>query len=353
LKVRLKELAEHAGVSMMTVSKALRGRPDVSAATKAKIKALAHQLGYVPDSGGRSLRTSKTNLFGILISSLTSPIFSRVVLALEERAYEMGYEVLVAQTLDKAEREEDCVRRFLAHKVSGLYIVPAYRMTTEARIYTELRARGVPTVILGHTVPFCGGFVNVETDDLLASYAVTKHLTQLGHKRIAFFTGPSATPWGQERFEGYRRALREAGIEVDDRLVFQAGRFIEDGQKAALQMIDEGSDATAVQAVNDTTAVGCIDTLLNQGIRVPEDISVAGFGNILMGQYCRVPLTTTRQPKYRLGIAAADAMQQLLEGKPAESKRLPAPLLPRQSTGTPPATAPLTRLKKAVTETAV
>jgi LacI family transcriptional regulator len=181
----------------------------------------------------------------------------------------------------------------------------------------------------------------VETDDLLASYAVTQHLLKLGHKRIAFLSGPVVTPWTQERFEGYRRALREAGLDVDDHLVFQAGRTIEDGAKAALQMINESSDATAVQAVNDVVAVGCAETLLSHGYRIPEDISVTGFGNILLGAHFRVPLTTTRQPKFRLGSAAVDAMQALLRGQRPESKRLPAALMVRASTGAVPATSRL------------
>ena len=227
----------------------------------------------------------------------------------------------------------------------GLFISPVYRMAAEAPIYQELFARRVPTVLLGHTAPFCNQFVNVEADDLLASYAVTQHLLKLGHKRIAFFTGPPATPWTQERFEGYRRALREAGMDVDDKLVFQAGRTIEEGAKAALQMIDESSDATAVQAINDVVAVGCAETLLGHGFKIPQDISVAGFGNILLGAHFRVPLTTTRQPKFRLGSAAVDAMQELLRGQRPESKRLPAELIVRASTGTPPATSRLRQSK--------
>jgi DNA-binding LacI/PurR family transcriptional regulator len=140
--------------------------------------------------------------------------------------------------------------------------------------------------------------------------------------------------------------LREAGLDVDDRLIFQAGRTIEDGAKAALQMINESSDATAVQAVNDVVAVGCAETLLSQGLKIPEDISVAGFGNILLGAHFRVPLTTTRQPKFRLGSAAVDAMQQLLRGQRPEPKRLPAELIIRASTGTPPATSRLRQLKQ-------
>jgi LacI family transcriptional regulator len=219
-------------------------------------------------------------------------------------------------------------------------------MAAEAPIYQELAACRIPTVVLGHAAPFCNQFVNVETDDLLASYAATQHLLKLGHKRIAFFAGPLATPWTQERFEGYRRALREAGLDVDDRLVFQAGRTIEDGAKAALQMINESADATAVQAVNDVVAVGCAETLLSHGLKIPEDISVAGFGNILLGAHFRVPLTTTRQPKFRLGSAAVDAMQQLLRGQRPEPRRLPAELIVRASTGTAPATSRLRQLTR-------
>jgi LacI family transcriptional regulator len=343
---RLKDIAQRAGLAIMTVSKALRDRPDVSAATKARVKLLALQMGYVPDSTAQGLRNRTTRLFGLVISSMTNPIYSRVVLAIEARAFELGYDVLLAHTLNIPEREEACLRRLLGRRVDGLFISPVYRMAGEAPIYQELVARRIPTVLLGHAAPFCNQFVNVETDDLLAGYAVTQHLLKLGHKRIAFFAGPLATPWNQERFEGYRRALREAGLDVDDRLVFQAGRTIEDGAKAALQMINESSDATAVQAINDVVAVGCAETLLSQGFRIPEDISVAGFGNILLGAYFRVPLTTTRQPKFRLGSAAVDAMQALLRGQRPEPKRLSAELIVRASTGTPPATSRLRQLKQ-------
>jgi LacI family transcriptional regulator len=343
--VRLKDIAARAGVGVMTVSKALRDKHDVSAETKTRVKLVAQQLGYVPNSSAQGLRTRTSKLFGVIVSTFTSPIFSRVVLAIEERAYELGYDVLIAQTLDIPEREEACVHRFLARCVDGLFIVPSYRMATEARVYQELLARKVPTVVLGHTVPFCSQFVNVESDDLLGSYKATQHLLNLGHKRIAFFSGPPATPWTQERFEGYRRALREAGLDVDEKLVFQAGRSIDDGAKAALQLINERSDATAVQTVNDMLAVGCAETLLKQGLSIPGDMSVVGFGNILMSQHFRVSLTTSRQPKYRLGAAAIEAMQQLLKGKRPESKRLPAELMVRESSGIPPATSAIKRLK--------
>jgi LacI family transcriptional regulator len=343
---RLRDIAQRAGVAVMTVSKALRDKPDVSAATKARVKLLAQQMGYVPNSTARGLRTRTSKLFGLAISSMTNPIYSRVVLAITEGAYELGYDVLLAHTLNLPEREEACIRQFLARRVDGLFISPVYRLAAEASIYQELLARRIPTVLLGHTAPFCSQFVNIESDDLLASYAVTQHLLKLGHRRIAFLAGPPATPWTQERLEGYRRALRETGIEMDDKLIFQAGRTIEEGAKAAVQMINESSDATAVQAVNDVVAVGCAETLLSQGFRIPQDLSIAGFGNILLGEHFRVPLTTTRQPKFRLGSAAVSAMRTLLLGRRPESKRLPAELVVRASTGTAPATCRLRQSKQ-------
>jgi LacI family transcriptional regulator len=343
--VRLKDIAEKAGVSVMTVSKALRDAPDVSDATTARIKLLAQQMGYVPNSSAQGLRTRTTRLLGLAIPSATDPLYSRMVLAIEEQAYKLGYDVLLAHTLNNPEREEACLRRFLYRRVDGLFIVPVYRLGNEAPIYKELVTRQVPTVLLGHTAPFCNQFFNVEADDLLGSYFVTQHLLKLGHKRIAFVAGPAHTPWNQERFEGYRRALREFGLDVDDKLIYQAGGTIEDGAKAAAQMIDEGSDATAVQAINDLVAVGCAETFLQRGLKIPEDISVAGFGNTILSEHFRVPLTTVRQPKYRLGEAAAEAMQKLLKGLRPESKRLSAEVVVRASSGTPPATAPLRRPK--------
>jgi len=335
--VRLKDIARMTGVSVMTVSKALRDEPDVSSETKAKIKSLAQQLGYVPDSSAQGLRTKTTKLFGAVIPSTTNPVYGRVIYALEERAFELGYDLLVVQTLNKPDREDTCLRRLLSRRVDGLFITPVYRFEAEARIYSDIVARQTPAVLLGPPAPFCKNFLSIEIEELTSSYQVTKHLIELGHKKIAYLTGPPAAPWAHDRFEGYRRAHREAGIEVDDKLVFAAGSTLEDGTKAALQMLNEGCQPTAVQAVSDMVAIGCAETLMQQGFKIPGDISIAGFGNILAAEYYRVPLTTVSQPKYRLGIAAVDALMSLIRGEKAASRRLPAELVLRQSTGAPKA----------------
>jgi DNA-binding LacI/PurR family transcriptional regulator len=320
----------------MTVSKALREATDISAATRARIQQIARQLGYMPDAAARGLRSRSSRLFGVVISSLTNPIYARILLAIEERAHDLGYEVIFAHSLNQPAREEACIRRLLSRRVDGLFISPVYRLDPSAPAYEQLQAQATPTVILGHRVPFCSQFVSVETDDLAASSELTRHLLQLGHRHIAFLTGRAGAPWSLERLEGYRRALRQAGLEPDDKLVFNAGSTIYEGEKAAQQMLSEAPTITAVQAVNDLIAIGAARVLLNRGLRIPQDVSVAGFGNILTAENFRVPLTTIRQPKFRLGQAAMDAMLMLLRGERPETRRLPAELMVRQSTAAPP-----------------
>jgi LacI family transcriptional regulator len=330
--VRLVDIAERVGVSVMTVSKALRDQPDVSAATRARIKLVAKEMGYVPDSSAQHLRTRTTKLFGLIIPSTTNPVFARMVYAIEERAHELGYDVLLSHTHNQPEREEKCIERLLARRVDGFFISPVYRLESDVRCYRTLQASQIPVVLLGPPAAFCSQFVTVQTDELGASFAATRHLLDLGHKRIAYFTGPLQATWAQERYEGFRRAHRDAGLDVDDRLVFHAGSTIEDGTKAALQFANEKCDATAVQAVNDLVAIGCAEALLQQGIRIPQNLSLVGFGNILVAEHFRVPLTTVRQAKFRLGIAAVDAMLQLLRGEKVENQRLTGDLIVREST---------------------
>ena len=340
--VRLKDIAAQAGVSVMTVSKALRGATDLSAQTKTRIKLLAQQMGYVPDSMAQGLRSRTTKLLGVVLPSVTNPMYVRTLSAIEEGAHEWGYDLILAHTLNIPEREEASIRRLLSRRVDGLLIMPVYRLGPSAPIYEELLQRQTPTVILGHRAPFCAQFSNVETDDVTGSYLITRHLLELGHKRIVFLSGPSAAPWAQERLEGYRRALREAQIEPDDRLVFSAGATIEEGEKAALQALHESVSMTALQAANDLVAMGAASVLLNQGVRIPDDLSLAGFGNIAMSEHFRVPLTTIRQPKLRLGAAAMDILQKLRHGERPESKRLPVEIIVRASTSPPkPEGAPI------------
>src|SRR5215470_11861668 len=143
--VRLKDIALRAGVSVMTVSKVMRDAPDISVATKARVRQLAEEMGYVPDTNAQGLRTRTTKLLGLVISAATNPIFARVLMAIEEQAHEHGYEVTLAHTLNLAEREEVVIRRLLARRVDGLFVSPVYRLEPSAAIYDELLQLNTPT----------------------------------------------------------------------------------------------------------------------------------------------------------------------------------------------------------------
>jgi LacI family transcriptional regulator len=332
MAVRLKDIAARAGVSLMTASKAMRDASDVSAQTRTRIRLLAQQMGYVPNSMAQGLRNRTTRLLGLVLPTVANPIVAGTISAIEEGAHEWGCDLFLAYTLNSPEREEACIRRLLARRVDGLFIFPVYRLAPTAAIYDVLLQRQTPTVILGQRAPFCTQFHNVESDDLGGSSHMTRHLLELGHKRIAFLCGPPGAPWAQERLEGYRRALRQEQIELDDQLIFTAGATMEEGGKAALQMLNESVSMTAIQAANDLVAMGAANVFLNQGIKIPHELSIGGFGNILMSEHFRVPLTTVRQPKFRLGAAGMELMQKLLRGERPPSKRLPATLIVRAST---------------------
>lgn len=333
--VRLKDIAERAGVSIMTVSKVLRDAPDISPGTKVRVRALAQEMGYVPHAMAAGLRTRATRLLGLILPGVVNPVYARLIMALEDRSFELGYDLFLAHTLEKPEREELVIRRLLARRVEGLFVIPVPRLGESSGIYAELARLNVPVVVLGPAPEFAQSFARVATDDATASRGITQHLLDLGHRRIAFLAGPTLSPTAHARLDGYRRAHRDAGIDVDDRLVIQAGATLNDGFQAGLEVIRESLGVTAIQGVNDLVAIGALNALGSQGIRVPEDVSVAGFGNILTAENARVPLTTAREPKFRLGIAAMDVMQKLLRGEGREQRVLRAEILIRQSTGRP------------------
>jgi len=333
--VRLKDIAERAGVSIMTVSKVLRDAPDISAATKARVRTLAQDMGYVPHALAAGLRTRATRLLGIVIPGIVNPVYARLLMALEDRSFELGYELFLAHTLEKPDREELVLRRLLARRVEGLFIIPVGRLGDSPGIYEEIARLGIHTVILGPAPVYCSRFPRVATDEIGASREITQHLIGLGHRRIAFLAGPTVSPSAQARLEGYRRGLRDAGIELDDRLIFQSGTTVEDGFQAGLELVRESLGVTALQGVNDLVAIGALNALASQGVRVPEDVSVAGFGNVLSAENARVPLTTVREPKFRLGVAAMEVMHALIQGSPPENRLLRAELLPRRSTSSP------------------
>jgi len=341
IMVRLTDIALEARVSMMTVSRVLHGKPGVSKATRERVQAVADRLGYVPDAMAQSLRARSPRLLAALVPSLSDPVWSLALQAIEERVHLMGFDFLLAQSQGLREREEVCLRRLMARRVEGLFLASSVQATATSPVYLQLQESHAKVVALGHTDPAASvaGFHAVGHDETAASRKVTTHLIELGHARIAFFAGPSLSASARARFEGYRLALQKHGLPQDERLVFGAGMTVADGAKAVERFVAESARATAIQAVNDLVALGAVAALAQRGLRVPTDLSVAGYGDLLPGEAAPVPLTTVKQPKYALGEKAVEAMAALLRGQRPDVTLLSAELVVRSSTGPPPGTA--------------
>ncbi len=333
--VRLKDIAQRAGVSVMTVSKVMRDAPDISKATKARVRAMADEMGYVPNTAARGLRSRSSKLLGLLIPTTTNPIYARMILAIESRAQEMGYDLLIGHTLNDPGREEYHIKRFIARRIDGLLLNPVYRLQKEASIYRELKRHSIPTVLLSHPAEFCEDFPYVAVDDFQAGHQAASHLIELGHSKIGFIAGPTLSPGARERAEGFRKALNDNRLEFDDQRMFQAGNTIEEGRTVGTEIANERPDCTAFQAANDLAAIGAAGVLMDQGLQIPRDFSLIGHGNVLTAEHFRVPLTTIRQPKFRLGIAGIEILSRLLEGETPPNQRIPAELFVRKSTAPP------------------
>lgn len=331
--VRIKDIAQRLGLSLMTVSRALRNSSDVAPVTRARVREVAREMGYVLDVTARGLRTGSTNLVGAVIPSLADPFFARFAAGLEETLTDQGHELILIQSLNQPGREESALRRLVARRVDGVIIWPAPRLAAATGDpYTALRLPA-GRVLLAGPPPFTAGYPVIAAHEARGVRSAVAHLCALGHSRIACLRGPVASPLARERFEGFVHGLREAGRRVDDDLVFNAGWTFEEGQAALVQMLHEGRDSTAIVAVNDLVALGAITALTRQGRRVPEEVSVVGHGNLPVAVHSSIPLTTVRVPKYALGVQAAALMIRLLKGEPVAPQRLPTELVVRDSAG--------------------
>ncbi len=331
----LKDLAVSLNLSVMAVSKALRDAPDISAATKARVQAEAKRQHYVPNRAAQNLRSRRSGLVGVVVPQIHHTYYSHLVWGIERQAEARGFQVLLAHSLDRAENELNEVRKLLSRQIEALFLIPAIRWQHRLATLDLVRAGGVPTVLLDAYPAGADKFPGVTwvvCDDQRGSFLATEHLLELGHRRILFLAGPNGSSSSAGRFGGYQRALAAAGVSYSDTRVFLSGRDIEAGRHAMSQAISEKVEFTAVVAFNDSVAIGAAETLLKQGVRVPEDVSIAGFGDGLLAENFRVPLTTVRVPQMEMGETALRLALELQKGAPVAPRTLPVEIIVRAST---------------------
>jgi LacI family transcriptional regulator len=227
------------------------------------------------------------------------------------------------------------VRKLIARQVEALLLVPAVRWQHRLATLELVRTSGIPTVLLDAYPAGAENFPQVSwvvCDDERGGQLATEHLLELGHREILFLAGPNGSSSSAGRFSGYRRALAAAGVPYSDNLVYLADKDIDSGRKAMAQAFSEKASFTAVVAYNDSVAIGAAHTLLQQGFRIPEEISIVGFGDGLLAENFRVPLTTVRIPQMEMGEIAVRLAMELQKGAPVQPRQLPVEIIVRAST---------------------
>ncbi len=315
----IRDVAEAAGVSVSTVSHVINETRFVRPATRDKVLSAMDQLNYMPNRLARSLRRKdkRTHTLGLLIPDSTNPFFAEVLRGVEDSSFEAGYNVILCNSDDDPAKELNYLDVLLSKQVDGIVLVSA----GAHRDSLELLSRRKGTAVVADRELDTAGLDCVVVDNAKGGQLATSHLLGLGHRRVGCIAGPSLLAPSAGRTEGYRQALKEAGIPVDDSLVLAGDFRPQSGYEAARQLLALDSPPSAIFACNDMMAMGALCALNDAGLQVPRDISVVGFDDISLASFTVPRLTTIAQPSYEMGLLAAELLIQRLRHPTAPAKR--------------------------------
>ena len=309
LAVTIKDIAKIAEVSHSTVSRALSGHPGIPAKTTNRIKKIASDLGYVPSAVARGLKTNRSQALGVIVNRIDDPFFSEILQGIEDVLQKIGYSLFVAASNRDYNREKAIAQIMWEHRVDGIIICTTQ---FDKEHYYLLRQYGFPIVAVGNR-ELTDYQQMVCHNDAYGSRQVTKHLIELGHKKIAFLGNARAGRTTQGRLGGFTHEMNAANLPIPEDYVFQSlNGQPEGGEIGTNHCVNLSDPPTAIICFNDMMAIGVIKALREEGVRVPADCSVVGFDDISFAAYTNPPLTTFQQPKYQLGYEAAKMMYRLL-----------------------------------------
>lgn len=329
-RVTLHDVAAASGVSKSTVSRILDERlPRSDSETAKRVRQVAEELGYVRDGAAASLRRGKTLTIGMVVPRLTDTVMAMLYEALAHACARTGQFAIVATTDDAPKADRAAAQTLLQRGVDGLVLSTA-RIGDD--FTAELTARGVPFVLALRTD---GRSLSSVSDDRLGGYLATRHLLDLGHRRIGVIAGPDYASSSRGRIEGYRQAMAEADAAIDPAWIAGSSFGIDSGAEAAETLMRLASPPTALFAVNDNTAIGALSTLQRLGLSVPGDVSLVGYNDIPIVSRLPTPLTSVRVPFDQI---ARNALELLAHGPEDEHDRIRVAtptLIPRRSTASP------------------
>ncbi|WP_341675277.1 LacI family DNA-binding transcriptional regulator [Niveibacterium sp. SC-1] len=332
MKIRLDEVAAEAGVSPSTVSRFLTGAAKVSEAKRKVVEAAIEKLNYRPNTAARALASGRSMTIGVLTLDISSSFYGEALKGIEQSLIGTDFVPMIVSGELNTKDEAACVEVLLARQVEGLIVFPRQLGTRQL----QQIAKRVPLVSIG--VKASGPQAHsMQIDNEGGGYMVTRHLTELGHKRIAFVGGTPGHPEVVARRAGYKRALHDAGLKYDPALDVPGNFHESGGIEGTERLLAKGTPFTAVFASNDQSAFGARLALHQAGLRVPEDISVAGFDDLPHACFVSPPLTTIRQPILEMGRRAGRAVVSMLRGEPVNLEIPELELIVRGSTAQPAA----------------
>jgi LacI family transcriptional regulator len=330
----IRDVAKKAGVSVTTVSRALNGYSDVNEKTRERIKAIAKELKYSPNLLARSLVMKKTKTIGLLVSGLriegSKDNFTYEVLCgVNDCAGEIGYELVLISTDSKKQQEKTYNQLVQERKVEGIIL---QGIKTDDPYLEEVLKSDIPCILID--IPMESDSVGyVTTDNRDGAKSAVTHLLNLGHKHIGMINGHSQAFVSQERLEGYQKALQEKGIAFNESYVADGAFLEEKAESETGMLLDKHPEITALFCASDLMAMGSIRAAKKMGRKLPEDLSIVGFDNIILSAYSTPSLTTIGQDRYQLGFEATKLLTDMLEGnKGSKRKVLNTTFIKREST---------------------
>jgi DNA-binding LacI/PurR family transcriptional regulator len=308
--VTIKDIAKEAGVAHSTVSRALRGSSHISAETTRQIQQTALALGYLPSVAARSLKTNRTQALGVIVSNIDDPYFSEILQGIEEVAQSHHYSLFMAASQRDPGREAIIIQSMRQHRVDGVIVCSTTFSDEQSRQFSKY---DIPIVVVNNQAAEDYRY-SIYHDDVDGSRQLTRHLIDQGHHRIAYLGNSHSGRTTLDRLAGFRQEMESAGLPVPDNYIHEIpGNEIDGGDLAADYFWSLHDRPTALVCFNDIMAIGLLKSLQERGVRVPQDLSVTGFDNIVFSNYTNPPLTTFDQPKRFIGQKAAELTLSLLD----------------------------------------
>lgn len=328
------DVAKRAGVSTMTVSRVINNSGYISQDTRQRVELAIAELGYVPNALARSLRFKQTKTIALVLTDITNPFFTTVARGVEDMASEHGFSVMFCNTDESQADEAEYLSVVVQKQVDGVLLVPAASAPESAAF---LRERSVPFVVLDRRIR--GVTVdNVRGDSEQGNYDLAAHLLALGHRRIAMLSGPPAVTTAADRVAGYRRALADYSVPVDDALILHGPYTLDSGYALAQAVLNLEPRPTALIAANNFIAIGALRGLRAAGVSVPQDMSMVAFDDLPEAIVIDPFFTVVAQPAYEMGQKAMSLLLRRLAGGGPETPQeiiLPTQLIVRESSAPP------------------